>query len=69
MADHYKEAAMSAPPISVGALTLFGFPLQEWVLLCTLIYTLFLIVDKLPTVLARAQQAAAFIRRLLNGSK
>lgn len=47
------EAATAAPPVSVVGLTLWGFPLQEWVYVATLIYTLFLLIDKFPVVYQR----------------
>lgn len=45
------EAAKAAPPLSVGGLTLFGFPLSEIVLVLTAIYTIWLILEKTPRVL------------------
>lgn len=44
--DAINEALRAAPPISIGGLTMFSIPLNEWVLLMTLVYTIFLIVDK-----------------------
>lgn len=41
-----NEVVRAAPPVSVGGLTLWGTPLSEWVLLLTIVYTVFLIVDK-----------------------
>lgn len=55
-ADAYSEAAKAAPSIGVGGLTLFGYPLNEVVLVLTGIYTIFLILDKLPTIAARIGQ-------------
>lgn len=34
------QAIKASPPITVGALTISGMPLSEWVLIITLIYTL-----------------------------
>lgn len=48
--DLVTEATKAAPVITVGSLTLFGVGLSDWVLLCTLVYTVmqiyFLIRDK-----------------------
>jgi len=51
--ESINEVARAAPPVSVGGLTLWGFPLSEWVLILTAIYTLFLIIDKIPSVFFR----------------
>jgi len=44
------EMTKASPPVTVGALTLMGVPLQTWVLVATLVYTVlqvvFLIRDK-----------------------
>lgn len=45
------EAIKATPPLGVGGLTLFGFPLNEVVLLLTAVYTIWLIVEKTPKVL------------------
>lgn len=45
------EVVKAAPPLSVGGLTLFGYPLSEVVLVLTAIYTIWLIVEKTPRVL------------------
>lgn len=60
--DTHIEAAKAAPAISVGGLTLFGYPLNEVVLVLTMIYTLFLLIEKLPAVLARFRQLWDFLR-------
>ena len=54
--ENIAEAIKAVPPIGVGGLSLCGLQLSEWVVIMTLIYTLFLIVDKLPVVLERARQ-------------
>lgn len=51
--ESFIEAVKAAPPVGVGSLTLMGLPLNEWVLILTLIYTIFLIIDKLPAVWER----------------
>lgn len=44
------EVAKAAPPVTVGAMTIFGYQLSDWVLIATLVYTLlqtfFLVRDK-----------------------
>ena len=45
-----NEALRAAPPVGVGGLTLWGMNLNEWVLILTCIYTLFLIIDKLFSI-------------------
>lgn len=44
------EVTKASPPVTVGALTLFGFPMSDWVLAVTALYTLlqmfFLLRDK-----------------------
>lgn len=47
------EVAQALPPTSVVGLTLFGMPLSEWVYVATLIWTVFLIIDKFPTIVQR----------------
>jgi len=39
--DIVNEAARAAPTLTVGGLTLFGVALSDWVLLTTIVYTLF----------------------------
>lgn len=58
-----KDAIMAAPPVGVGGLTLWGIHLNEWVLIGTLIYTVFLIVDKFPSVVQRMRELRAWIKK------
>lgn len=50
--DHYDTgtalmtAAKASPPIAVSTLSLFGVPVENWVIVATLIYTSLLIVDQ-----------------------
>lgn len=44
--DHISDAVLASPPVGVGGLVVFGYPLNEVVLVLTAIYTVFLIVDK-----------------------
>lgn len=57
------EALWATPPVAVGGLTLFGIALSQWVVILTAIYTIFLIVDKLPTVIERGRQLIRWIKQ------
>lgn len=61
-----NEALRAAPPVGVGGLTFLGIYLNEWVLLATLVYTLFLIVDKLPVVFERLRSLCLFVKKWRN---
>ncbi len=50
------------PATTVGALVWFGIPLADWVLLCTLIYTLILILKQLPSVYKGGKNVIKVIR-------
>lgn len=63
------EIAKSAPPVGVGGLTLWGQPLDTWVLILTAIWTVFLIIDKFPVVVTRLLGFARWIKGLFNGRK
>lgn len=39
MKDHVMDVAKVSPPVTVSAFTLFGYPMQTWVLILTAIYT------------------------------
>ena len=45
------EYAKAAPPVTISTISLMGIPLNEWVFICTIIYTvlltIFLLRDKL----------------------
>lgn len=56
------EAAKAAPVASVGGLTLWGYPLNDVVLVLTLCYTVFLLIDKFPAVYGRFVQLWHFLR-------
>lgn len=43
-----QEAISAAPPLGVTTLTFAGLPLQQWVYVVTIVYTLLLIISKLP---------------------
>nr|WP_315481451.1 hypothetical protein [uncultured Undibacterium sp.] len=39
-----EESLKLSPPITVGAISLFGISLEQWILILTAIYTLLLII-------------------------
>lgn len=57
MKDHATELVKLSPPASVGGLSAFGLPLNEWVYILTILYTLIMILDKLfPEVLNKLRE-------------
>jgi len=54
------------PVTTVGGLNLFGVPLPEVVLIATLIYTVFLLLEKLPVVIERLKQFTAWVKGFKN---
>lgn len=54
--ESLTEAARVVPPVGVTGLTLWGLPVQEWVYVATLVYTVFLIIEKAPKVLASIKE-------------
>lgn len=62
--DTTLEAVRALPPVGVGALTIMNIPLNEWVLILTLIYTIFLLIDKLPVVFERIKQFVSYLKGL-----
>ena len=58
----HVEAVQAAPPASVVGLSLFGYPLAEWVYVATLIYTIFLLIDKFPVVVCRVKQLTSLVK-------
>jgi antibiotic biosynthesis monooxygenase (ABM) superfamily enzyme len=45
------EYIKAAPPVTISTISLIGIPLNEWVFICTIVYTvlltIFLVRDKL----------------------
>lgn len=39
MKDHAMDIVKASPPVAVSTFTLFGYPLQSWVLVLTALYT------------------------------
>lgn len=60
--DTTVEALRATPIAGVGVMTLFGVPLSDLVLIGTAVYTLFLLIDKFPTVLRRLVQAYRWLK-------
>lgn len=58
------EALWASPPIATGGLVLFGVPLASWVIILTAVYTIFLIIDKLPTVIERLKTFNTWLKGL-----
>jgi len=67
--DSIAEAAKAAPPLTVGGITLLGFPLEQWVLVGTFIYTIFLLIDKAPVVFHRLKSFYNWIKNGRNRQK
>jgi hypothetical protein len=57
-----QEAARAAPPLGATGLTLWGVPLNEVLILLTIVYTLFLLVDKFPRVVERVRSAWLWLK-------
>lgn len=64
MNDNHMEPVKSMPPIAISAITLLGIPLNEWVFILTIVYTVlqitFFVRDKVlkPWLHKRANQRA-----------
>ncbi len=56
------ETLAATPPVATGGLILLGVSLANWVMVLTAIYTLFLIIDKLPTVMERIKQFYRWVK-------
>jgi len=68
--DSTIEVIKAAPPAGALGAWVAGITLHEVVLLATLIYTLFLIIDKAPTVFHRLCSGWTWLKRKVhrNGS-
>jgi hypothetical protein len=63
------EATKASPAVGPAGLTLMGVPLPEWIMVGSAIYTLFLIIDKVPTVIHRCRQFVRWVKGFRNGSQ
>ena len=48
--EHTTDAILATPPVSAGAAVLMGMSLNTWIAVFTIIYTLIMIVAKLPAM-------------------
>ncbi len=69
VASALVDTAKAAPPVGVGGMTLFGHPPETWLVWATLIYTMFLLIDKLPVVVTRLRDFATWLKEFRNGRK
>lgn len=60
--DALVETLKTAPPVSVGGLTLFGVSLPDIVQIVTLIWLLILIVGKLPDLFNTLRKFRTWVR-------
>lgn len=60
------EVAKSAPPAATVVAYFASIPLAYWVQIATLIWTIFLIIEKLPVVIARFRDFNAWLRGDIN---
>jgi len=47
------ETVKAAPPVTVGVTMIWGLPISEWAQIMAIIWTVFLIIEKAPTVWGR----------------
>lgn len=57
-----SEVVKAAPPLGVAGMKVFGVLLSDWVIILTIIYTLFLIIDKAETVFSKVAGWAQKLR-------
>ena len=50
MSEIMAEGFIAVPPVAVGSTLVMGYSLSEWVLILTLIYTIFAIIRTAPAV-------------------
>lgn len=60
------EVAKAAPPVGVGGALLFGLPVETWLLIPSLVWTLFLIIDKFPVVVTRLYDGYLWVKGKIN---
>ena len=56
------DTLLATPPVAAGGLLLAGIQLSDWVMIGTAIYTLFLIIDKIPNVTQRLREFIHWIK-------
>ena len=62
-----SEAIKAAPPVGVTGMSFWGIPLPDVLTILTIVYTIFLIVDKSPAVWRRACAIYRWVRGGVNG--
>lgn len=50
-----NEVISATPPVATTGLVLWGIPINDWVLILTAVYTIFLIIEKWPVVKQRVK--------------
>jgi hypothetical protein len=50
-----KDLLQTTPPLTISGMVFWGIPLNDWVLMLTALYTIFLIIEKWPVVKQRIQ--------------
>lgn len=63
------EVAKAAPPVGVGGALLFGIPVETWLLIPSVVWTLFLIIDKFPTVVVRFRDGYRWVKEKLRDNR
>lgn len=63
------EAVKDSPPVAVATASLAGLPIQTWVLVLTGVYTIMLIIDKIPKVAAVLANAWHKAKEIYDGRK
>lgn len=60
------EYIKAAPPVTISTISLIGIPLNEWVFICTIVYTvlltIFLVRDKLIFPWLERKRVAAEVK-------
>jgi hypothetical protein len=57
------ETLKATPPVAVGVTTLWGMPLAEWAQIAAIVWTVFLLIEKAPTVWLRLQEFYRWIKK------
>lgn len=56
------EAVKATPALGVGGLVILGYPVETWAAILACVYTLVLIVDKLPALIERVRQFVNWLK-------
>ena len=62
MKESIPETIRAVPPVGLGGMSAFGIPLPEWLTILGLIYTVFIIIEKLPVVIARLKRFYGWVK-------